>query len=303
MNTERRDRLGAAADVRAADCRGGDRRAPRLLRLPRHPRVEAQLGADRAAPRRGERRPAGDRADPRHAGGAGLGARQPRLAAVLARDAQRHERPGRRGVRPLSLPRIVLRVAARRRSRARSSSTARTAIPPGWPARRAPIAIPSSSSPTRRSPHRCWQRIQHDVAAGRRYSIFDTTLHGEPYQIVARLQYPGRVSRRARDNLRLHRQPRLGPALLLLRDHRPGDADRQPRRRREPRGARRPEQLHQRQSRRHGGRVPPVSAAVLRPGDRRARPAGGSRGADVAGAGERRQRSDAGLGHRRRPTG
>lgn len=34
-------------------------------------------------------------------------------------------------------------------------------------------------------------RIQHDVAAGRRYSIFETTLGGEPYQIVARLQYEG----------------------------------------------------------------------------------------------------------------
>lgn len=36
-----------------------------------------------------------------------------------------------------------------------------------------------------------FRRIQDDVAAGRRYSIFETTLGNERYQIVARLQYQG----------------------------------------------------------------------------------------------------------------
>lgn len=36
-----------------------------------------------------------------------------------------------------------------------------------------------------------FKRIQNDAAAGRRYSIFETRLGNEPYQIVARLQYQG----------------------------------------------------------------------------------------------------------------
>ena len=36
-----------------------------------------------------------------------------------------------------------------------------------------------------------FQRIQHDATAGRRYSIFETRLGNERYQVIARLQYQG----------------------------------------------------------------------------------------------------------------
>ena len=53
------------------------------------------------------------------------------------------------------------------------SSIGRTGIRCGWRRDPPPIDIRSTSSRTRTLPLRLFERIQHDAAAGRRYSIFD----------------------------------------------------------------------------------------------------------------------------------
>ena len=82
--------------------------------------------ADRAR-HRGKCRPAGHGRDARHARRALERAREPRLGRALARIADRHERSSRHGLRAVSVPGIVLQLAAATAIRAWSSSTVRTA--------------------------------------------------------------------------------------------------------------------------------------------------------------------------------
>ncbi len=228
--------MGRLADGPAGRVRLPGHRHAARFRVSRDARMAAQLGAAHRARHRRERRPAGHGGHARHARRSFARAGQSRLGRAVARVAHRHERPGRDGVRAVSLSGIILQLAARAARTASSSSIARTAFPRGCRNRPSRIAIPSRSSRIRRRPTRCARKsrrsargtlplcdLRHDA---RRTAVSDRR--------AARLRRP--AAGNAALGHRLHGEPGLGAAVVLFRHPLAGGADRdarqQPRHRR-----------------------------------------------------------------------
>ena len=70
------------------------------------------------------------------------------------------------------------------------------------------------------------RRVEADIAQRRRYSVFDTSIGGVTYQVVALLTYEGSDERTARPRVRRGHQSRVGPQPLLQRHPSTGGADR-----------------------------------------------------------------------------
>ena len=138
----------------------------------------------------------------------------------------RHDRGQR--VRPLPLSRVFLRVEERGRRPTAVVFLDRVRPPAAMDARgrRARPGFRWWSSTNAAVAAALLARIRKDAALGRRYSVFETDVRGERYQVVARLLYRDALRERLEGVFGFTVNLDVGPPALLSRGRQPGCAHR-----------------------------------------------------------------------------